>query len=490
MNNAWGMDAPPRPRFFGYRKTIPATRRQKREAFPQKEIDIWLGRWAKIFVANTSINSSSLLPVPSRLLAGLLDGDSPVAGRFLQPLARIIPKLSTTRVCPELPDEDWLALGVLRVLFDAPSGRGFLQEVGPNLPACPDFNHFFATLRSERRLKVCQEAASLLNASVKTLLPDTLAEIKELAGFDVYATDGHWHGAAAHDRPASPGKAKSACGHFYALDLRHGPLHHLTAADQVERQHEHDMRALKRQSIDALRLGAPKGRKVVHVYDKAGIDFRAWDWWKRIGGIYFVSQEKESMALVCLKNFPWDRSDKRNAGVKKDEQCRSSHDVIVRRVTFEDPITGGIRVFITSEMTLPPGIIAELARRRWNIEKVFDELKNKLGETRAWATSATARSMQATFICLTHQLLLVFEQMLENDHGIRPEAELKRRADRLAAEEDFAIKNKRTFPVLRACALRLTQRTVKFLRWLRASFTREAPWLDLIAVLRHSYASL
>ena len=35
--------------------------------------------------------------------------------------------------------------------------------------------------------------------------------------------------------------------------------------------------------------------------------------------------------------------------------------------------------FLTSEYTLPPGVIAHLCRLRWEIEKTFDELKNKLG---------------------------------------------------------------------------------------------------------------
>jgi hypothetical protein len=54
----------------------------------------------------------------------------------------------------------------------------------------------------------------------------------------------------------------------------------------------------------------------------------------------------------------------------------------------------------------------------------------------------------------------------------------------------LALKNQRSFPSLRAAALRLTQRTVKFLRWLRASLTREAPWRDLLAILTHTYASI
>ena len=454
----------------------------------RKRIDIWRVEWAKIFMTSFSvIPDASSSPVT--LLQSLTEGNSPVSKRFFAPLAQIIPNLQTMRICLELPDEDWLSLGVLRVLHEVRSGRGFLQEVAAHLPNTPDFNHFFATLRSERRLTVCQEAVRLLDASLKTRLPDDLANIAELVGFDIYAADGHWHSAASHDRRPSAESPKSSCGHFYALDLRRGLLHHITGADEVEREHEHDMRALKRQTIEALRRGAPKGRKVLYVYDRAGIDFKAWEKWKQTGGIYFLSREKENMALSVIKNLDWDRLDERNAGVKSDEMCVSSSGVRVRRVTFEDPVSQTVHVFITSEMTLPPGIIAELARRRWNIEKVFDELKNKLGETKAWATSATAKAMQATFICITHQLLLVFEEMLEKDCDIRPEVELARRAKRIQSEIQFCKKSNRPFPSLRACALRLTQRTVKLLRWLRASLTREAPWGDLIAILRRSYAS-
>ena len=441
-------------------------------------------------MAHTSINSDTSSFASKTLLQSLTQGNSPVSERFFSPLAQIIPALKTSRICLELPDEDWLSLGVFRVLHEVRSGRGFLQEVAAHLPNTPDFNHFFATLRSERRLHVCQEAVGLLNASLKAQLPDELANVEELGGFDVYAADGHWHRAAAHDQRPFAESPKSSCGHFYALDLRRGLLHHITGADQEEREHEHDMRALKRQSIEALRRGAPKGRKVLYVYDRAGIDFKAWEKWKQTGGIYFLSREKENMTLRVMNNLAWDHLDERNAGVKSDELCQSSSGVRVRRVTFEDPVSGTIHVFITDEMTLPPGILAELARRRWNIEKVFDELKNKLGETKAWATSATAKSMQATFICLTHQLLLVFEHMLDEDHGVRPEAELSRRAKRLENDIQFATKNDRPFQSLRACSLRLTQRTVKLLRWLRASLTREAPWLHLISILRHSYASI
>jgi len=48
----------------------------------------------------------------------------------------------------------------------------------------------------------------------------------------------------------------------------------LALADLVGRKKEHDARTLKRQSVAMLRQGAGKGRKVLWVWDKAGVDFR------------------------------------------------------------------------------------------------------------------------------------------------------------------------------------------------------------------------
>jgi len=418
----------------------------------------------------------------------MTNGDAPLGGRFLAPLEAILPKLTSTRACPELPDSDWLALGVLRVLHAVPSGRGFLQEIGPGLDNCPDVGRFFDALRSERRLALCSEADALLAASLSEVLPDALAGVPELDGFDVYAGDGHWHRAAAHDRRPFPDAPKSSCGHFYALDMRRDMLRHICGADGINREHEHDMRALKRQTLASLRRGARKRRKVLYVWDRAGIDFAAWEQWKR-GGVYFLSREKENMVLEPFRQEVWDRGDDRNAGVLNDELTQSATGARVRRITFLDAASGVVYVFVTNEMTLPPGVLSELARRRWNIEKVFDVLKNKLAETRAWASSETAKSMQALFICMTHQLLRALEHNLEDEHGIRPERELGRRRERIDAMRADASRDLRQTPSLRAEALRLTQLTVKFLRWLRAWLRRRAPWQVLIDALRHSYAS-
>ena len=85
--------------------------------------------------------------------------------------------------------------------------------------------HFFETLKSARRLALCQQA----NVHVARLLTDDpFANLACLRDFDLYAADGHWHGAAAHAVPLDG--AKRATGHVFALNLRTQALGHLTRA--------------------------------------------------------------------------------------------------------------------------------------------------------------------------------------------------------------------------------------------------------------------
>jgi len=50
--------------------------------------------------------------------------------------------------------------------------------------------------------------------------------------------------------------------------------HHLAVAEiGGSRKNEHDMHILKRLDKDILRMSAKKGSKVLHVYDRAGIDY-------------------------------------------------------------------------------------------------------------------------------------------------------------------------------------------------------------------------
>ena len=327
---------------------------------------------------------------------------------FLAPAETLLEQCRHRRQCASLTDGQWLRAGVLRVLQAADSGRGFLQSFARWLPPKLDRGLFFAAPRSPRRRDLCAELSRGLFKNVPTA-DDPFASIKALERFDLYAADGHRSGASAHE-PLIDGR-KWATGQFYCINLRSKAMMHLASALDGSKR-EHDMHVLKRLGAKTLRQGAPKGRKVLYAYDCAGIDFSLWHYWKQQAGIYFVSRVKENMRLETLGVNDYDRGDPVNAGVLVDELAGTSQHVLMRRIVYKDPASGQHYEFVTSEMTLPPGVICYIYRRRWGIEKAFDECKNKRGQSRAWGAGQTARDTQAHFICICHNLLLILEERL------------------------------------------------------------------------------
>jgi hypothetical protein len=404
---------------------------------------------------------------------------------FFQPLHGLPGASAHARPCPEFPDADFLHLGVQRVLETSPSGRGFLQEHGLRFARTPGLANYFAALKSPRRCAVLRDVNLALVSAGNAALHDRLADIPELANYECFAADGHWHQAATHD-PRHEDK-KLAAGHFFGLNLRTHTLRHLAAAEGL---HEHDMRALKRIKPKGLRQSVPKGRRVLLVYDKAGIDF---DYWKRCRqecAVYFLSRVKENMVYDWLESVPWDRTDARHHGVTDDRRVMTRDGHRLRIVCYTDPATGTAYEFLTNEMDLPPGVIVELYRRRWEVEKVFDEIKNKLGEQQAWATSLVAKEAQALFVAITHNLLLRYEHTLETEHGVTNAAEDQRRAHRTEtmARQCAAADHRLSALVLQA--RRATQRSVKFVRWLRQSLRERATEALAVPRLLALYATL
>ena len=459
------------------------------------------------------INHSSI-PVPA---AHLLDSPS-LSEEFFAPLLAGVSSLDSSRVCHGCSDSFWLKAGVWRCLTEQLSGRAFLQTNTLTFPGLPDVVSYFDSLRSERRLQLTAEASDALyeKLSAESTGVDPFAQHPELADFILSAGDGHYHAAAVHDPrvlgakddskkeapPKLPHKNQSmdreriapegtkyAVGHFFLIDLRTGLMRHLAVADQGERKKEHDMRALKALSAKQLRMGADKGKKVLIAWDRAGIDFRQWHTWK-YSGIYFISLQKANMTLdreAAPKG--WDKSDPRNAGVIADDLCHTSTGVLVRRVRWVEPVSGEEFAFITSEYELPPGLIAEIYRHRWDIERLFDETKNKLGERQAWASTATAKKAQGLFLCMAHNLMVHLENKLATEDGVTNALENKRRAKRLAEKIKVADTAKREVPPMWKEPQPATQRCVKFIRWLRCWLFSRLPRNTAVASLVASLAS-
>lgn len=419
----------------------------------------------------------------------IIDRSSDLHHRFFGPLWPCLEGSASQRHCLEYSDKDFLEVGISRVLTACRSGRDLLQRLSLMRDGTPGRSNFFESLKSARRLKMIEDVAARLRQKCAGELPDALAQFPELDGFDVYAGDGHSHEHACHDEPVNG--SKLCVTHLYTRSLRQAVMNHLSFCAVKEKGNHHDMAVLKSLAPAVLRQGARKRRKVLYVYDRAAIDFDQWNKWKQGHGIYFISRTKETMVLSHQKCRAVDRSNGINTNIHSDEivtAATSAHPL--RRIVFWDVLESTAYTFLTNEMTLPPGLIAHLYRMRWEIEKSFDEFKNKLQETKAWGSSENAKRIQAHMICLAENLLLLLRHDLETHENVRNEAEIKRRQQRLNKAIVQVERNGGRVPEALLRLQHLTQNSVKFVRWVATLLYHHVPWNHAVSHLRASYASL
>ena len=312
---------------------------------------------------------------------------------------------------------------------------------------------------------------------------DPLSKYSELNGFAVYASDGHTHKASAHEKKIA--EKKRPVTHIYSLNLRSHTLSSLAlSTPQAYKKKEHEMSTLKRIGAKVLRMGEPKGTRVIHVYDPAIIGYRQWHKWKQGSGIYILTLEKSNSALRTIGINQWDDDDPKNIGVVSDELVGPSNGVMMRRVTYRDPVTGKVYRFITNELTLSPGIIAFLYKLRWDVEKTFDEIKNKTFEKKVWAGNDNAKRQQSMFIALAHNLMRMLEMKLEHEEGIVDCISAKKQKKRIADDILRATNAGRTHNPLVTEWHRATQRCCQFIRWLVGCLENSTSWSVAVDQLR------
>lgn len=406
-----------------------------------------------------------------------------VHNRFFVPARAALKAASRGRNCPGFSDEAFIIGGISRVIASVQSGRDWVQHLQRRMLSSVSVGSFFQALKSQRRLALTEEVAAHVRDQVDQgcdAQHDPLAEHPELDGYAVYGSDGHYEAAATHTKPI--GGKVHAQGYFFSLNLRSHSLSLLDVA-RPKIKRENDITALKRLSVKQLRMGAPTGTKVIHVYDPAVIDYRQWYKWKS-KGIYIISREKANSKARVIGLRAIDDDDPRNIGVLSDELTGVFSGVMIRRVRYQDPATGQVFSFMTNELNIPPGLIAFLYKLRWDIEKCFDEKKNKLQEKKAWATSDTAKSQQALFVCMAHNLLVLLERKLEREEDLRDEKLYEKRRKRLRRlEREIQDCGRKANPMVLNCN-RVTQRSLQFIRWLRDALAFPTPWREGVELLR------
>jgi len=406
--------------------------------------------------------------------------------QFFVPLKKAFKAVSTKRACPSYSDEDHIFSGVNRVLSDHKSGRAWIQSFQFVWKVMVSVDCFFKALRSKRRCELVQELNDeLIDQNASTLLKDNpFADIKELSKYAIYATDGHYLEHSVHEDPVE-GK-KRATSHIFSINLQTNLMSHIDlCVPEPGKAKKHEITALKALSKKALRMNQPKGTKVIHAYDAAIVDYRFWLELKN-AGIYIITVEKENSAFTVMGELEYDRDDPRNAGVLADQYIGTSNGAMLRRIAYRDPVTGKMYKFVTSitDPNIPPGVIAFIYKCRWKIEKVFDQNKNKLGERKSWGKSRETKLQHANFICLAHNLCILFEKRIESENGIvdrkaYAKQEVRKKRDQRRAEESGRKAN-----ALVMDHRVVTQRSCQFIRWLRLCIDHPTSWVEAIELLR------
>ena len=416
----------------------------------------------------------------------------PLAAAFFKPLRELSTPAHLSGTCHGIEDSEWLLIGASRILGADASGRAFLDTHQCPIARTPARSSFFDALASPRRLQHRPAVNEALARLMTRTMEDPSAIFGELDSYELLGGDGHWHAAAAHD-PRSGAKAtKHATGHVYLINLRTQGIRHLDLCDPIFKPKEHDITVIKRATWDALRGGTPpskKRRPVIVVWDRAIIDYRHLQKAKDQAGIYFITRPKSNSNLTRVA-YQDIAPTAVNQGVTSDDPVApSSTGRVIRRITSTDPDSGESWPYLTNDMKLSPGLIVLLYRRRWDLEKVYDQFKSKFHGKKSWASSVTAKTAQAVFLCLVHNLMVCYEATLAKA-GLRNTAEEKRRKKVLTDRTAKVEKAGRQMPLISSGFQRLTRRTVKFIRWLRRFLWQTHPIEDLLRILRKRYATL
>ena len=359
---------------------------------------------------------------------------------FFKPLIDLYSLSEKQYMCKELTDTDYAELGILRCLSKTTTGHEFLQHHGDQGCNTLTPDHFFKALKSKRRLSNLMSLNGLMRPLMSDLRHDPLKQYEVLDDWLLFAGDGHYHKAALFDplkTSATTGKkAKIATGHFYRLDLR---THHLGYIDLAltngEKKKEHDLKMIKRCDVDLLRGYAKKGQKVFYLWDRAIIDYPLWMKLKNNNGIYFCTLSKSNSVTYFISNHKvLDHSDPDNEGIQSDQIVSTSEGYRIRKIVYINPEDNEKYEYLTNELTLPACLIISLYKHRWDIEKVFDELKNKMMEKQSWASSRPAKKAHAIFECLAHNLSLLFEDKL-HEEGVVDSVEIKKQEGRIKGKK-------------------------------------------------------
>jgi transposase len=151
-----------------------------------------------------------------------------------------------------------------------------------------------------------------------------------------------------------------------------------------------------------------------YVIDRGYVDFqRLYSF--VLAGAFFVTRTKAGVRLNRLKSLPVDKS----TGVRSDHvvwlstrQSAAHYPDQLRRVSFKDPESGKVLVFLTNNFDLPALAIAQLYKCRWGVELFFKWIKQNLRIKHFFGTTDNAVKTQVWIAVCVYVLVAIIRKQL------------------------------------------------------------------------------
>ncbi len=151
-----------------------------------------------------------------------------------------------------------------------------------------------------------------------------------------------------------------------------------------------------------------------YVMDRGYLDFERLYRWTQYGA-FFVTRARKNFRFRGTHSHPVDKS----TGVQCDQTIallwfytRKGYPAPLRRIRYWDAQRERRLVFLTNNFALPALTIAELYRRRWQVELFFKWIKQHLRIKAFYGTSENAVKTQIWIAVCTYLLVAIVRQRL------------------------------------------------------------------------------
>lgn len=158
----------------------------------------------------------------------------------------------------------------------------------------------------------------------------------------------------------------------------------------------------------------PVERGAFYVMDKAYIDFKRL-YRMHLQAAFFVTRHKKDHVFTRRESLPVDRA----TGVRSDQTIRftGTQSIIdypapLRRVSFYDTEKNRKLIFITNNFELTPLCIAQLYRKRWQVELFFKWIKQHLRITAFYGNTDNAVRTQIWIAVAVYVLVAILRHRL------------------------------------------------------------------------------